>query len=128
MLPLFVYGTLRASQSQGWALAGRLLTPARMQGRLWRLPGGEPVLEISRKHGWVVGELVDLQDQADLAFLEQIVAVQQHGLVSQAVRVQLGMRAVRAQVWCANERHLRQLHARPLKTSDWSKVSTRRAF
>jgi gamma-glutamylcyclotransferase (GGCT)/AIG2-like uncharacterized protein YtfP len=128
MLPLFVYGTLLSSESQGWALAGHCLTPARLQGRLWRLPGGEPALELSRKHGWVVGELTDVGEQEELAFLEQLAAVHANGFSRRLVRVQLGIRAVRAQVWIADARHLRQLRASPLKTSDWRRVSQRRSF
>ena len=128
MLPLFVYGTLLSSESQGWALSGRPLRSARLQGRLWRLPGGEPALELSRKHGWVVGELAELEEQEDLTFLEQLAAVHSNGLTRRSVRVQLGIRAVRAQVWIADERHLRQLRANPLKTSDWRRVSRNRSF
>ena len=128
MLPLFVYGTLLSSESQGWALSGRPAKPARMQGRLWLLPGGEPALQLSRRHGWVEGQVVELDDEGDLVFLEQVAGVTERGLFRRNVRVQLGLRAVQAQVWIAEERHLRRLQARPLESSDWRKISRHRRF
>ncbi len=46
---LFAYGTLRSDQPEGEIFQDRLIscTPARIQGRLYVLPEGYPVLEIS---------------------------------------------------------------------------------
>jgi gamma-glutamylcyclotransferase (GGCT)/AIG2-like uncharacterized protein YtfP len=128
MLPLFVYGSLLSTESQGWALAGRTTDPARMQGRLWLLPGGEPALQLSRHHGWVHGQVVEVQDETELSFLEQLAGMQVRGLVRRKIRVQLGVRAILAQVWIAEARQLRRLKARPLNTSDWRKTPHRKRF
>lgn len=61
---LFVYGTLRPGASRFAAIEGRVSAQAEawLEGRLFRLPSGEPILLEGGEASMVLGELLVLPD------------------------------------------------------------------
>ena len=83
MTKIFVYGTLLSGEENSGFLAGLPVTPAKVLGRIYRLPAGYPAMTVtpahitpdSRRQDWVTGELVELPDDRRLAFLDNLEGV-----------------------------------------------------
>ncbi|MFK7928482.1 MAG: gamma-glutamylcyclotransferase [Myxococcota bacterium] len=110
-LPLFVYGTLRAGESQAHLLGDLGRRPAQAEGRLYHLPAGYPALVLSGSEP-VFGELVDAPGDALLAMLDLYEGVRENLFQRVQIPVRMGLLAdlawayVAAQPTASRGRHL----------------------
>lgn len=78
-LPLFVYGTLKQDEERGPLLAGLPRRPARVLGKLYRMPEGYPAMQPCRPGElfWVHGELVQPPPPHVLRLLDRYEGVEE---------------------------------------------------
>ena len=95
---LFVYGTLMEAEAQAGLLAGMRRVPARVQGRLFRMPAGYPALVLGPE-AWVHGELVDLTEPRRLPILDTYEGVEEGLYERVQVPVWIGLRTLDAWTW-----------------------------
>lgn len=90
--PLFVYGTLRSDGAMAHLVPERRRGPARVRGRLFRMPAGYPALAADPRAGWVHGEWIDPVPEEVLDLLDVYEGVPE-GLYQRVVLPVEGRRA-----------------------------------
>ena len=120
--PVFAWGTLASGGPLSWALpvgpGGQGRSPARVRGRLWRLPSGALALELDPHGTWVQGELGAPMEPERLRLVETLLGADSLGLVREVVPVLCQGRTVRAVTWGASPSSLRLMGATSLRTGD----------
>jgi hypothetical protein len=124
-LALFAYGQLLLGQPLAWAVTGPAPTPARLRGRLWRLPSGSVLLSLDPRGGWVHGELHSEPAPISLQAIPGLLACEGLEPSYQQVRARIGTRAQLVQVWAADPDRLARCGAHPLASGDWRRIAPR---
>jgi gamma-glutamylcyclotransferase (GGCT)/AIG2-like uncharacterized protein YtfP len=124
-LAMFAYGQLLQGQPLAWVLCGPAPTPARLRGRLWRLPSGSVLLSLDPRAGWVHGELHPEPAATALAAIPGLLACEGLEPSFQQVRVRIETRAQLVQTWAVGESQLRRCGAHPLASGDWRRIAPR---
>ena len=121
-LPLFVYGTLASGGQQSFLLDGLERRPARVLGRLYRLPAGYPALAPGGSDP-VYGELVGAPPERLLALLDHYEGVAEGLFARVVVRALVGSNS--ADAWAYVMRDPRTRGGRHLPSGRWRALRNR---
>ena len=101
-LPLFVYGPLQAGGPAASLLRGLARAPARVRGKLYRMPAGYPVMARSTDH-WVEGELLDPPGTLRMGLVDRFEGVAEGCLRRTQMMVECRGRWVHAWAYLADD-------------------------
>ena len=124
MSRLFVYGDLLQGRPLDGVLAPFRRRPARVRGRLVRLPGGGPGLvpDEAEAAGEVAGELVDLPESF-LSVVDLMLGVREGEL--ERVRLSVAGRRGSLTAWTHVVPPATARYLAPLRVRDWRRAPTR---
>lgn len=115
---LFVYGSLLSGGGTGF-LAGLDASPARVRGRLYRMPHGYPALVLDDEAGWVTGELVVLDGEHRLTVLDHYEGVSRGLYARVPVRVASAGRTRGAWAYTMSDAQIRSRKGVALPSGRW---------
>jgi gamma-glutamylcyclotransferase (GGCT)/AIG2-like uncharacterized protein YtfP len=123
LLDLFVYGSLMRGQPNEGYLAGMPVRPARLPGRLFRLPAGYPVLVPDPSATAIQGELVRLPQAGLLSVLDHFEGVADGLYIRERVTVWVGEDRVPAWIYTQSAADVARRRLVRLHTDDWRRVA-----
>jgi hypothetical protein len=118
MPPLFVVPPFTHGDSLGWVFGGGPRVPARIQGRVWRLPNGDLVLTLDPEAGWVWGELVDGPRPGAESLLRMLLGASARSLERLQTHARVGSRAVAVETWAGQPAALERMGALRLRSGE----------
>lgn len=115
---LFVYGSLMSGGGTGF-LQGLSSQPARVRGRLFRMPHGYPAMVLDDEGGWVTGELFTLDGPHRLTVLDHYEGVARGLYARVAVRVASAGRTRGAWAYTMTDAQIRARKGVALRSGRW---------